>query len=349
MAGTLFRQEVVEARRNNSLGTIIIAAPLSRWFLVLFSISAAALILTFLEFAHYTRRETVSGQLVPNKGILNITAPSAGIVENVKIIEGQAVKAGDVLIEIVNSQESLGSGDNRTLITKQLENQINILDSQSSNQRLISIQKAQELVSGKRHLKAQLAQISKQLSLQNYQVLDNEKLLDRLAPLASKGYVSALQIQEQKNSVVSAKAQYETLVQQQIDLQQQLDSLVNQQKQLPSIASNEQNDTNRERSTVTQTILQNEMLHSMVVRAPRDGVVTSVLIKQGQTVSPAQPLFSMLPVGSVLQAQFFVPSRAIGFIERGDHVVLRYEAFPYQKFGLQFAGGFNSEVHHPKR
>jgi membrane fusion protein len=28
-----------------------------------------------------------------------------------------------------------------------------------------------------------------------------------------------------------------------------------------------------------------------------------------------------------------VPSRAIGFIEPGDKVLLRYRAFPYQKFG----------------
>jgi len=31
-----------------------------------------------------------------------------------------------------------------------------------------------------------------------------------------------------------------------------------------------------------------------------------------------------------------VPSRAIGFIEPGSRVVLRYQAFPYQKFGQQY-------------
>jgi membrane fusion protein len=30
-----------------------------------------------------------------------------------------------------------------------------------------------------------------------------------------------------------------------------------------------------------------------------------------------------------------VPSRAIGFIEPGDKVLLRFQAFPYQKFGHQ--------------
>jgi membrane fusion protein len=41
----------------------------------------------------------------------------------------------------------------------------------------------------------------------------------------------------------------------------------------------------------------------------------------------------VLPAGSELEAHLLVPSRAVGFVEPGDRVLLRYEAFPYQKFG----------------
>jgi len=37
-----------------------------------------------------------------------------------------------------------------------------------------------------------------------------------------------------------------------------------------------------------------------------------------------------------MQAQLLVPSRAIGFIEPGSRVVMRYQAFAYQKFGQQY-------------
>ena len=53
-------------------------------------------------------------------------------------------------------------------------------------------------------------------------------------------------------------------------------------------------------------------------------------------VAAGQSLLSELPAGSMLQAQLLVPSRAIGFIEPGSRVVLRYQAFPYQKFGQQY-------------
>ena len=59
------------------------------------------------------------------------------------------------------------------------------------------------------------------------------------------------------------------------------------------------------------------------------------LVKAGQAVQAGQPLMSVLPTDSPLQAELLVPSRAIGFIAPGDAVLLRYQAYPYQKFGHQ--------------
>ena len=47
----------------------------------------------------------------------------------------------------------------------------------------------------------------------------------------------------------------------------------------------------------------------------------------------ALPLLSIIPTGSDLEAQLFAPSQAIGFIKAGQLVRMRYNAFPYQKFG----------------
>ncbi|HYS13329.1 MAG TPA: HlyD family secretion protein, partial [Burkholderiaceae bacterium] len=44
-------------------------------------------------------------------------------------------------------------------------------------------------------------------------------------------------------------------------------------------------------------------------------------------------LLSILPADAVLEAKLLVPSRAIGFIAAGDQVSVRYQAFPYQRFG----------------
>lgn len=54
-------------------------------------------------------------------------------------------------------------------------------------------------------------------------------------------------------------------------------------------------------------------------------------------MSGEQHLASLLPQGSKLEAELYVPTRAAGFVRPGTKVLLRYDAFPYQKFG-QFKG-----------
>jgi len=84
-----------------------------------------------------------------------------------------------------------------------------------------------------------------------------------------------------------------------------------------------------------QTLAQNEADRATVLRAPENGVVSSVLIKPGQVVAAGQSLLAVMPQGSPLQAQLLVPSSAIGFVHVGTDVVLHYQAFPYEKFGVQ--------------
>jgi len=48
--------------------------------------------------------------------------------------------------------------------------------------------------------------------------------------------------------------------------------------------------------------------------------------------------------GSPLQAKLLVPSGVVGFIDLGSRVVLRFEAFPYQEYGLQY--GYVTDISH---
>jgi membrane fusion protein len=332
----LFRQEVVEARRGEWLGSIIIVAPLSRWLLTVLAVALAATILLFLVFGHYTRRETVTGQLVPSAGLLNIVAPSAGTIVTLHVRDGQQVKAGEVLVELSSNQDSAALGDTHTLVGQQLDTQRARLQADLSDQQQLAQQQSDALRSKIVLLQAQQAQIAGQLAIEQKQVADNQDLLERFVPLGSKGYVSQMQIQQQRGALLDAQSQYKTLTRQQLDVRQQLDETRQQLAQLPLDSAAKRNDTERQLAGVAQSIAQNELQRATVLRAPSDGIVSTVLPKTGQMVSAGQSLLSIVSAGSVLQAQLLVPSRAIGFIDPGSRVVLRYEAFPYQKFGQQY-------------
>jgi membrane fusion protein len=44
-------------------------------------------------------------------------------------------------------------------------------------------------------------------------------------------------------------------------------------------------------------------------------------------------LAAIIPAGSQLEAELYVPSRSAGFLKPGMNVLLRYQGYPYQKFG----------------
>jgi membrane fusion protein len=54
-----------------------------------------------------------------------------------------------------------------------------------------------------------------------------------------------------------------------------------------------------------------------------------------ERVARRSALASLVPQGAKLQAQLYAPSSAVGFVRPGQPVRLRYEAFPYQKYGQQ--------------
>jgi membrane fusion protein len=296
----------------------------------------AAAIVLFLIFGHYTRRETVSGQLVPSAGLLNIVAPRAGIIGKLSVYDGQTVKSGDVLIEIYSDQDSVTLGDTRTLIGRQLDAQRTRLQADLINQQQLLQQQTDALRKKIALLQIQLRQVISQLGIEQEQVTNSQQLLNRIRPLGAEGFVSEVQIQQQRAEVLGAQSQYKTLQRQQLDIRQKLNAANLQLTQLPLEFATSRNDTERQLAGVVQSIAQNELQRAVVLRAPRDGVISTVLPKVGQAVSAGQSLLSILPAGSTLQAQLLVPSRAIGFIDLGSRVVLRYEAFPYQKFGQQY-------------
>ncbi|MEO5812500.1 MAG: biotin/lipoyl-binding protein, partial [Rhodanobacter sp.] len=187
MPNGLFRKEVLDARKRDWLGGIVVAAPLSRWLLTLLAVTLAATIVLFLFFGHYTRRETVTGQLVPSAGLLNVAAPSAGTVTRLGVRDGQLVSAGDLLLELSSEQYSAALGDTRALVGQQLDAQRARLQGDLYNQQQLSQQHAGALRAKTKLLRAQLAQIAGQLAIQRQQVSSNQQMLDRMQPLAAKG------------------------------------------------------------------------------------------------------------------------------------------------------------------
>jgi membrane fusion protein len=71
--------------------------------------------------------------------------------------------------------------------------------------------------------------------------------------------------------------------------------------------------------------------------------VTAINAESGQAVT-AQTLAVVIPKSAALVAHLFPTSKAFGFVQVGQRVRLRFQAYPYQRFGLY--GGTIVETSH---
>jgi membrane fusion protein len=330
----LFRPQAVGTRQSSEFGRACLASPLSHWVWTIGSLTTAVSIVLWLVFGHYTRRERVSGVLVPTAGLVRLAAREAGTVTDVLISEGDAVASGQALVRISREKRSqllgnVGEGTSTSLASQDLalQSEVLALDDLAAAQR-DALGRSEFLLNRK------LGELGRQMDLAYQQSVSHTALLDRLRSLSKQGYVSLMQIQQQETQTLDSRSQVESLKRQKTDIELQLSEVRNQLAQLPATSKSKRSELNRHRTELHQAMLEAEVNRSTSITAPREGIVSSLLAVVGQAVSSGETLLALVPP-STLEAQLLVPSSAIGFIRVGTKVHLHYAAFPYQKFGIQ--------------
>jgi membrane fusion protein len=333
MTEPLFRPEVLEAKRRSWLGGISLAQPLSLWVLTSFAALAALAIVLFLTIGEYTRRSRVMGQLVPDAGLATVVAPSSGVVSRLFPGEGDEVKAGAPLSLITIPRATASGGETQDIIGASIDQRRkSVHTGLQSQDALVAAQSAgysRQLIASRRELQ----QLAAEILTRREQVQLANETLERYRRLAAQKYLSAVQVQQQEQATLEQLSQQQELDRQASAARRSIAQLEQALHELPAQHLAQQATASRDLALLDQEHEQNSVNSEVLVKAPVTGMVTSRLIEAGQAIQAGQPLMSVLPRGSRLQAQLLVPSRAIGFIEPGDSVLLRYQAFPYQKFG----------------
>ncbi|TQQ07234.1 HlyD family efflux transporter periplasmic adaptor subunit, partial [Vibrio cholerae] len=83
---------------------------------------------------------------------------------------------------------------------------------------------------------------------------------------------------------------------------------------------------------IKQYELENQ--YEFIKVAPESGIVTTIQTSSGMYINENSPILSIIPQNSPLEIELLLPTRSAGFVQIGDIVQMRFDAFPYQKFGL---------------
>ncbi|AFQ46491.1 HlyD family secretion protein [Burkholderia cepacia] len=335
MTDGLFRQEALDATKHKLMGTVSLYSPPYRWLMIGVATALTFAIVALLVFGTYTKRERVAGQLLPTHGLLSVAPPMMGTVLESRVREGQTVAAGAELLAI-SAEVATEFGGTREMVARQLRFQRSRLETDLAGQSQLSDEAKRGLHARAVALDEQLAQIALQKAQRTRQVDLAQRQLDKLQSMREQGYVSNTQVEQQEAALLDTQARLQDLARQRLDVEQQLDQIRQQLRELPLTTRNQQNEIARKLADIDQSLAENEARRAIILRAPQASVVAALLAKPGQTVNAGQSLVSLLPQGTQLEARLMVPSRAIGFVRPGARVVLRYEAYPFQKFGQQF-------------
>ena len=331
---SLFRPEVLENRQRDWLGSIQLIRPVSLAVLTLFVVATAAAVATYLVFGEYTRKARVSGYLVPDQGVIRLLSPQVATLLESHAVEGAAVRQGDVLFVLSVGQSTL-SGDTQTAVQSSLALREQSLQGASRQRGVLEKNQLAALDRQVEDMRRELNSMVAEADLQRERLALAQQAQARLESLRTDNFVSSAQVQTKAEEVLGLKAQLQALERQRSAHLREISALQAQRRELPMRAQAQQGEIDRDLAALAQQSAENEARRRIVVRAPQNGVITGVLAQVGHTVTPSVAMASLLPADTRLQAQLFAPSSAVGFVRPNQVVQLRYQAFPYQKFGHQ--------------
>jgi membrane fusion protein len=333
-ARSLFRPEVLEAQRQQWLGGVQLVRPLALSWLAAGAVVTLLAVGAFVGLAEYTRKATVMGVLTPDRGLMRLMPAAPGTVVERRVAEGQAVQAGDVMFVVTVDRPWLGA-DAQALVRRSLDERRRSLGDAARAQQQLAAARRLALDRRLSAMRSELDQLDAEANLQQQRLTLAQQALTRLQSLQADQFVSPAQVQAKSEEVLGLRGAASSLARQREALLRDRAEIEGERQALPLLTGNAVGGLERELSQANREAVEQDAEQRLVVRAPQAGTVSTVLAEPGQSVSPASALATVVPAGATLQAQLYAPSSAVGFVQAGQAVRLRYEAFPYQKFGQQ--------------
>ncbi|HWH40837.1 MAG TPA: HlyD family efflux transporter periplasmic adaptor subunit [Usitatibacter sp.] len=309
------------------------ARPVPSWVFTLLAAGTAVLLIVVAVWGQYTRRERVEGYLALDTGAARVLITDAGRITDLVVKEGDEVRAGDPLAR-VSFDRSLGTGASSSeTAAREIGSRRTILEKEQAQWKELGEQQSAQLRRRMQDLQNEIAQIDNEMKLQETRIKSAKEQAERYRNYANDKFVSDVLLKQKLDEVTDQEIKLEALKRQRGQVERDLGAARLEAPSIQLRARAQVEQVERQISELKQGMSQVEAQRETVIRAPMAGVVTNVAVNRGQSVAADTPLATVLPKGSGMHVELLVPTRAIGFLKLGQEVVLRYEAFPYERFG----------------
>ncbi len=330
---SLFRSEALDAKRDAWLGRVQVAQPIPIRVATCVVAGYLAVTVLFACTGTYTRRVHASGEMLPPTGLITVQSPSSGILERQFAVEGHRVRRGQPLFVLGMEATSAGGPTQQHILADLASQRALLLQQRSLRIRAASIEK-QSLAAALDNLAAERRQLNQQIALDDQTLPAARSSLGRLQDAARQHIATDAQLQSQIYTYTELLSTHAQFMQSSIEVEGRLSDTAARYRRFDSDLAREVAELDRQVASLDEQVAETEAKRAVDILAPDDGTPTAIRAHTGQHVEPGNTLLTLLPRLQTLEADLYVTSAAIGFIREGAPVLLRYAAFPYQRFGL---------------
>lgn len=335
---TLFRQEAINHQSQRLTGAITLTQPMSIKLTVTLLVVITASIILFLFSAEYSRKETVRGFLMPSKGVIKSFAPRGGTIEKLWVKEGDSVEKGAALVSLIIHQTNADGQSLGSQLIGRVEQQLDLVNSQIAQHKQLERTELTNLTSREKAIAKEQTALSIQATLAQDKLALLQSQQENLNLLNKNGYASTFEAQRYQQAILDAQQDNQQIQRLLVQTENQIAQINHVRRNIPHQFALQVNSLLRQKAELENQLAQYKNQHRYTVTASHGGTVTGIQVLQGETLSSTKsnvtPILHILPAGSELIAEILLPTRSAGFIALGQETRLRFDAFPYQRFGF---------------
>jgi HlyD family secretion protein len=336
-------------------------APLAGWMLRLL----VALLACAVLWAWLGRLDIVAvaeGKLVPSSYLKIVQPAEQGIVREIRVNEGQSVRAGEVLIRMdtvlteADVKAIQAEYDHRRLALRRIDAQlaarplareradphdlfVQVAAQYEANVRAYEnalaqersvLEKARNDLEAARQTRAKLEQV-----LPHY--LEQERAFEKLTKDGFAGRILYTDKQRERiEKEQDLRAQEFTIRSSQALIEQSEKRIAQIGADYRRSLQTERVETAAQLEKARQELAKHAHRRELLeLRAPQAGIVKDLATHTaGTVVAPGTILMTLVPEGDKLVAEVWVSNQDVGFVRPGQEAKLKLAAFQFQKYGL---------------
>jgi hemolysin D len=336
------------------------------WMIVAILVSA----LTWSYFGKIDEVAVARGKVIPDGNVKIIEPANGGVINSVRVTEGEYVKQGQVLadldstlatVDVESAQKSLDTAKAERDILRKVSagedatdaiNTSNLPDDTKSDLLQLASSTSSSDQVKRQFLSLDISQAQKQLATeqQNLSTLKanlsdaqnrQQQLRDTISQTTDAAALQSLNSELQ--TVTGEIASLQSSIVSQTQRTSSAQSSLNQAK--ASLGNySAQNDLSTVNSIIDQdkkiTDLESALakaqknIQLQTIKAPVDGTVLSISSTTvGSVITSTQPFVTIVPSGTPLVIEATLSNRDIGFVSVGQKVAIKVDAYSFQRYG----------------